>query len=435
MRFTRQAALLTLPCIIALQGVLASAARSSGYDVVFERSYHPTSGGYGNVHSLVRTRDGGYAFSGRSLFSQAWVVKTNSNGGKEWEAYISGSFRSEQDAHVVIVVPDGGLLLGGKSNSHDLVPGNWGRDGRQDWPYAYRKTPTVAFIARFDRSGRLVWRKAYGRLGNVRSSADFSCGKVVDDGFVMVGTRFIEVPVPATMVPYYPYLKVLWVVKLSRNGDIVWQKLVKQDGDDLLSPTIEVYCTTPITDSAGRVTFAATLQKRTPGGPYVKYPHHLALVISFNRKGEEVARRRIDDAVNVQLRATANGFVVLDNPPHAAPGGIRRTELDRKLGVISQSETKFKDFMFWLAGASPLGEEGFYIAGRYVVPPHERGKPAVATLDGKGRLENLKTFGLLFSDWGEVRAISPGDNEDEIVLLRQGGTSESAGLVKLKVHR
>jgi len=434
MRLTRRAVLLALPFIIILQGVLATTARSSGYEVVFRKSYRSKDATYARVHSLIKASDGGYAFSGMGYASEPWLLKTDTAGAKQWEVLIPGSQGSQQDAFVVLNALGGGFFLGGRSNSHDLVPGNWGGDGTPKRPGFYRHTPIVAFAARFDHDGHLLWRKAYGRLGNVRSAADFTCGKALSDGFFMVGRKTIEIPVPATMVPYYPYLSVLWVVKLSLEGDILWQRVVKEDGDDLLSPTLQNYCAPTIVESPGRVTFAATLVKRTPGGPYVKYPHHLALVMSFGPSGRELARRRINDASSVQLRATKGGLVVLDNPLHEPPRGIRRTDLDRDLNLIGQSETKFEDFMFWLSGASPLGDKGFYLTGIYVVPPHERGKPAVATFDGEGRFENLRTFGFLFSDWGEPKALAPGDAGDEVVLLRQGGRSEDVGLVKLKLR-
>jgi hypothetical protein len=432
---TRRPLPLLLAGFVASQWILAATAWASGYEVVFEKSYRSKDATYARVHSLIKARDGGYAFTGWGHARDPWLVKTDASGKKEWEVLIPGSRGSDSDAFVVLNAPDGGYLLGGRSNSHDLVPGDWKGDGTPKRPYGYRYTPIVAFAVRFDQGGHLLWRKAYGRLGNVRSAADFTCGKALSDGFFMVGRKTVEIPVPATMVPYYPYLSVLWVVKLSLDGEILWQKVVKEDGDDLLSPTVQYYCAPTIVESPGRVTFAATLVKRTPGGPYVKYPHHLALVMSFSPSGRELARRRIDDASSVQVRETKKGVVVLDNPLHEPPRGIRRTELDRDLNLVGQSETKFKDFMFWLAGASPLGEEGFYITGKYVVPPHERGKPAIATFDSKGRLENLKTFGLLYSDWGEPQALTRGSGDNEIVLLRQGGTSEDVGLVALRLTR
>ena len=205
MNVSKQAFCLSLVCMVGLQGFVGTAAQASGYEVVFERTYHPTSGGFGNVHSLIRTRDGGYAFSGWGYARDPWLVKTDAAGKKQWEVLIPGSRGADSDAFVVLNAPDGGFLLGGRSNSHDLVPGDWKGDGTPKRPYGYRYTPIVAFAARFDQGGHLLWRKAYRRLGNVRSAADFTCGEALSDGFFMVGgTVKFRFPPRWCPVPYCP---------------------------------------------------------------------------------------------------------------------------------------------------------------------------------------------------------------------------------------
>ena len=80
MNMTRRPLLLVLAGVVTSQWVLAAAAWASGYEVVFEKSYRSKDATYARVHSLTKTADGGYAFSGRGYAQWAWVVKTDAAG-------------------------------------------------------------------------------------------------------------------------------------------------------------------------------------------------------------------------------------------------------------------------------------------------------------------------------------------------------------------
>ena len=428
MKLTRRAVLLILPCVIGLQGVLATTAKSSGYEVVFEKSYRSKDATYARVHSLVKTRDGGYAFSGQGYASWAWVVKTDAAGVKEWEAHISGSRWSDQDAFVVMDAPEGGLLIGGKTNSHDMVPGNWGDDGTPRFPYQYRKTPTVAFAARFDRRGRLLWRKAYGKMRDRRDVAEFYCGTSLSDGFLMIGRR------SATVGDSPPrYIIALWIVKLSLNGEVAWERSVTEDGGDLVNPNYHYghYCTTPIVGAGDEITFAVGMEK-TPDGPYVN-PPRFVLVMSFDRAGNELARARIDGGIFPEIGKTQDGLALLDQLL-LREQRLQRTFFDRTLHVTGRSDVKLDGYAFAVKAAVASTRGDFHLAGNYVLPPYERGRAAIGYLPRSGGLEDLRKFGLPFFDWGDITAAAPGATPDEVVLLRQGGRHDDVGIVKLKLN-
>jgi hypothetical protein len=120
----------TLWLAIAICGAQVSLAGAADYSVVFEKSFlggpsHPVV-----AHALIKTRDGGYAIAARIGATESWVVKTNSNGDKEWEQVIKATGSGEhlwQAAFLVLEAQDGGFLLGGDTNSRDLV-GEWKGD-------------------------------------------------------------------------------------------------------------------------------------------------------------------------------------------------------------------------------------------------------------------------------------------------------------------
>ena len=135
----------------------------------------------------------------------------------------------------------------------------------------------------------------------------------------------------------------------------------------------------------------------------------------------------------MQLRATKEGFVVLDNPLHAPPRGIRRTELDRDLNVIRQSET---DSRISCSGSPALRRSEIRVRCNGDVCGAAARERETGGRDVRlpGAPRESQDVRVTVSDWGEPKALAPGDADDEVVLLRQGGWSEDVGLVKLKLN-
>ena len=119
--------------------------------------------------ALHQTPDGGYIIGGytvqgidqdKSVPSKGgndfWIVKTDANGVKQWDKDFGGS--TEDTLSELILTQDGGYLLGGYSNSPadgDKSQGNWSNDTANDY-----------WIVKIDSSGSKQWDYRYGGTGN-----------------------------------------------------------------------------------------------------------------------------------------------------------------------------------------------------------------------------------------------------------------------------
>jgi Secretion system C-terminal sorting domain len=163
--------------------------------------------------SVQQAIDGGYIVAGTSnsndkqitghhFFYDYWVVKLSSIGNIEWEKSLGGS--GDDDATSVCQTSDGGYVVTGRSNSID---GDFtGNIGSYD-----------IWIVKLSSTGDIQWKKFYGGFGldnatGIRQTADggyIICAQSnSDDGYLTTNHGGDD----------------YWIVKLSANGDILWQK-------------------------------------------------------------------------------------------------------------------------------------------------------------------------------------------------------------------
>lgn len=110
---------------------------------------------FGGLHheiffSVQHTSDNGYIAAGGTNSkgaggADAWIVKTNNNGEKEWDKTYGGSF--EDIAITIYQTQDGNYLVVGRTMSKGV--------GGSD-----------AWIMKLDASGNLLWDKTYGGKGD-----------------------------------------------------------------------------------------------------------------------------------------------------------------------------------------------------------------------------------------------------------------------------
>jgi hypothetical protein len=194
-----------------------------------------TFGGIGNdlLESIVQTRDKGFLLGGTSSSSSSgdksdtlrgvsdyWIVKTDSNGIKQWDKCFGGLldefFISAQQNF------DGGYILGGTSSSGiggDKSVANWGM--RDYW------------IVKIDSTGTKLWDKVYGGtddeiLGSIIESSD--------NGFIIAGTSYSGISGDKTqnVVGGSDY----WIIKTDSSGIIQWDKDFGGSSADQLVSTV-----------------------------------------------------------------------------------------------------------------------------------------------------------------------------------------------------
>lgn len=187
---------------------------------------------YGTVaqesgRSIVETKDKGFIIAGTTNLrgsgnTDYLVNKSDPYGNTIWQRVLGGD--KEDFAVAVVENSDGDYLVGGYSNS-------FGSGGYDIW------------LVLFDATGNIKWQKAYGSANDDRL---FSL-KAVDDGYVIGGTYNASCPTCSA----------IWVFKVDKNGDFLWQKQfgstndsgafnldISVNGDILIAGAINTGCQT-----------------------------------------------------------------------------------------------------------------------------------------------------------------------------------------------
>jgi hypothetical protein len=184
---------------------------SSSGDIQWQKSVGGAENDY--AFSLQSTPDGGYVAVGYSYSNNGdvsgnhgdadtWVVKLSSSGAIQWQKSLGGS--NEEIARSVQPTTDGGYIVAGsaKSNNGD-VSGNHG--------------DADAWVVKLGSSGAIQWQKS---LGGSNEEIARSIQPTTDGGYIVTGSaRSNNGDVSGNHGG-----QDTWVIKLSNNGSIQWQK-------------------------------------------------------------------------------------------------------------------------------------------------------------------------------------------------------------------
>lgn len=169
------------------------------------------------LESLQQTSDGGCIAGGYSRseisgdktqsnqgFADYWIVKTDANGLKQWDARFGGNGRDQ--LVTVLQTNDGGYLLGGNSESgQNGDKSQTSRGGADYW------------IVKTNSSGIKQWDARYG--GNENDWLR-SMNKTSDSGYILGGFSYSGIGGDKTEdsrgVADY------WMVKIDANGNKQW---------------------------------------------------------------------------------------------------------------------------------------------------------------------------------------------------------------------
>jgi hypothetical protein len=156
--------------------------------------------------SVQQTKDGGYIVAGWTISfgaggSDIYVIKLDENGNKEWEKTFGRS--GDDVAWSVQQTTDGGYIVAGWSKSF----GAGGDD---------------VYIIKLDAYGNMVWEKTFGRSGDEAAS---SIQQTTDGGYIVAGytNSFGEGGFD------------VYIIKLDAYGNMVWEKTFGRSGDEVAS--------------------------------------------------------------------------------------------------------------------------------------------------------------------------------------------------------
>jgi hypothetical protein len=178
-----------------------------------------------NLLSIQPTLDGGYIASGLTYSNDgdvtgyhggteadAWVVKLSSSGTIQWQKVLGGSTGCDF-ANAILSTPDGGYIFVGHTDSNDGdVTANAGE--RDVW------------IVKLSTSGAVQWQKT---IGGAENDYAYSLQPTTDGGYIAAGYTYSN----NGDVSGNHGDADAWIVKLSKNGTIQWQKSLGGTGEDI----------------------------------------------------------------------------------------------------------------------------------------------------------------------------------------------------------
>jgi hypothetical protein len=185
---------------------------------------------YDELHSSCVTKDGGLIIAGISYSNKSgektqntrggsdyWIVKMNRAGKIEWDKTIGGN--GDDYCKDVIQTSDGGYAVVGESLSNISVEKSEDSRGFGDY-----------WLVKLDSAGNIQWDKTIG--GNNTELID-NLVQTDDGGYILAGSSNSDISGEKT--DYCRGNLDIWVVKLDKRGNKVWDKTIGGDNYDLAS--------------------------------------------------------------------------------------------------------------------------------------------------------------------------------------------------------
>jgi uncharacterized delta-60 repeat protein len=162
--------------------------------IVRFRKIYGSDAATGSALSAVPLPAGGYLISGRAKLAgrsdyEFLLLKIGYSGDAVWSYSYGGS--GTEEVHDLALTEDGGCVLAGPTRS-------FGTGGYDAW------------VLRLDASGEILWQKAYGGPKDDYAHAVWTTR---DGGFVVAGSTS----------SFGAGSEDVWVFKLDKDGNIVWQ--------------------------------------------------------------------------------------------------------------------------------------------------------------------------------------------------------------------
>lgn len=159
-----------------------------------------------------------------------WVIKLNAAGDEQWQRTIGGS--AQDELLCAFQTRDGGYILGGSSSSSPNPISASKLDENSFAADIYSKSEKCRgsmdyWIVKLDKEGVIQWQKTYGgQYSDVLRSME----QTSDDGYILVG--YSNSPVSGDKTEAHRGVGDYWALKINDKGVIQWQKTYGGDGDD-----------------------------------------------------------------------------------------------------------------------------------------------------------------------------------------------------------
>lgn len=197
---------------------------------LWQKAFGGTGRDYAN--SISATWDGGYIIAGYTSSNDgdvngnhgsydAWVVKLDKDGNKQWQKTLGGT--DFDQANSITTSLDGGYIIAAYTGSNDGdVSGNHGRGD--------------VWVVKLDKAGNTQWQKT---LGGSDEEFAFSIIKSLAGGYVLAAyTQSNDGDVSGNHGGFGD----AWVVSLDKEGNTLWQKTLggsDRDYANAIAPSID----------------------------------------------------------------------------------------------------------------------------------------------------------------------------------------------------
>jgi hypothetical protein len=196
-------------------------------NLLWEKTYGGSS--EDRAKKIIQTQDGNFAILGTSFSSDGdisnnlggvdfWLIKIDQNGDLLWEKSFGGS--SADQGSDLIEISSGELIITGEvlSNNGDVI-GNHGF--------------TDAWVAKLDSNGNLLWQNS---LGGTMVDYFLAITEADDGGFIATGNTFSDNGDVSNNLGESD----IWIVKLSNNGILEWEKTIGYDLNEIGNAILSV---------------------------------------------------------------------------------------------------------------------------------------------------------------------------------------------------
>ncbi|MFK7934408.1 MAG: gliding motility-associated C-terminal domain-containing protein [Saprospiraceae bacterium] len=291
--------------------------------------------GRDKVWSVIQTPDGGFLVGGESNSDVGgdrtvpnrggldyWIVKISATGNKEWDRAIGGA--GEDILRIIVSAEDGGYLLGGYSNSDAGGEKTDNSFGAADF-----------WLVKIDGIGNIQWDRTFG--GDAQDQL-LSIKPTFDNEFILGGWSQSGISGVKTEANFG--LNDFWIIKMTENGDFVWDKTYGGSGEDVLQDV------EPTSD--GSFVLGGFSQSPISGnkitGSLGKRDYYL---IKVNRNGNRIWERTlggVEDDLAYEVRETRAGNYAIAGQ---TASGFNADKTENQVG--------FQDY--WLLTLDPDGNE------------------------------------------------------------------------------
>lgn len=227
-----------------------------------------------------------------------WVVKLKSTGEVAWQKTYGGTYIDELRS--VVIAPDGGLLLGGYSNSPESGTKTQENRGIGDF-----------WVVRTDANGEALWQRT---LGGDRDDQLQAMVATADQGYLLGGNSNSSSSAEKTASNQSG--TDLWLVKMDDQGTLLWQKTYDFGQTDVLTSMVLNADQSLLIGGYAQGEYSkvgSKLAKRMPVGGALKAKKGTDdyIALKVDAKGEELWSRTVG----------SNGFDLLRKVIETRDGG------------------------------------------------------------------------------------------------------------------